>query len=98
MHAGISMTDMLTACTVGYVKKDLCLDLSQLEISAGGAYMPVVMKARSEDIVHLQLDSRLSTDLLQLALEKSVEGCRCMKVYLENAMKTYMKSQLEKDT
>lgn len=96
MHAGISMTDMVTACTVGYVRNDLCVDLSQIELGTGGAYMPVVMKARSEEVVFMQLDSRLSVDLLQQALEKSVEGCRFMKTYLEAAMKTHMASQLEK--
>lgn len=96
MHAGISMTDMAVACTVGYIKNDLCIDLSQVELGTGGAYIPVVIKARSEEVIFLQLDSRLSVDLLQQALEKSIEGCRFMKTYLETAMKDYMSSQMEK--
>eukprot|EP01039_Chlorochromonas_danica_P003182 gene3182-3484_t len=95
MQAGISMEDMVTACTVGYVKDDLCIDLTQTELGFGGAYMPVVIKARSEEIVFMQLDSRLSVDLLQQALEKSLEGCRFLKTYVETAMKTHMASQLE---
>lgn len=95
MQAGISMSDMVAACTVGYIKNDLCTDLTQLELGGGGAYMPVVMKARSEEIVFMQLDSRLSVDLLQAALDRSMEGCRFMKTYLENAIKVYMSSMLE---
>jgi len=92
------MSDMAVACTVGYIRNDLCLDLSQLELGTGGAYMPVVMKARSEEIVFMQLDSRLSVDLLQQALDKSLEGCRFMKTYMESAIKDYMADQLEKLT
>ena len=37
MEAGISMSDMMVACSVGIVRgPDLCLDLSQLESSSGG--------------------------------------------------------------
>jgi exosome complex component RRP41 len=95
MQAGISMSDMVVACTVGYVKSDLCLDLSQLELSADGAYIPIAIKARSEEVIHMQLDSRLSIDLLSAALEKSIFGCRYIKIYIENAIKEYMTSQLE---
>lgn len=90
MDAGISMTDMMAACTVGYVKKDLCLDLTQIEQNAGGAYIPIVMKARSEEIIFMQLDSRLSLDDLDSALAKCVTGCRKIKAYVESAIKKDM--------
>lgn len=87
------MYDMLAACTVGYVRGTLCLDLNQTEISAGGAFMPVVVKARSEEIVFIQLDSTLSFDLLEESMLKSVEGCRCIRLYLEGCIKKYMQNQ-----
>lgn len=66
MDAGVAMVDMISACSVGLVKNEFCLDVTQLEQNAGGAYMPIVIKARSDEIVFMQLDSRLSLDNLQV--------------------------------
>ena len=96
MNAGIAMSDMIAACTVGLVRNHLCLDLTHSEITDGGAYMPVVIKARSEEVIFMQLDSRLSFDLMEEALQKCVEGCRYVRTYTETSMKKYMAEQLEK--
>jgi hypothetical protein len=37
----------------------------KVEQNSGGAYLPVAVKSRSEEIVYLQLDSRLSVDQLE---------------------------------
>ena len=87
MDAGIAMFDMMAACTVGFVKNEFCLDLSQMEQNAGGAYIPMVIKARSEEIIFMQLDSRLSLDKLEEAMLKGVQGCKQMKKYLEGAIR-----------
>lgn len=96
LNAGISMSDMLAACSVGYVNNHLCVDLNYLEIALGGAFMPVVVKARTEEIVFFQLDSRLSIEYLQEAMDKSIEACRKVRLYLENAIKKDMIEHLEK--
>lgn len=95
MNAGISMSDMLSACTVGIVRDKLCLDLTQVESTAGGAVMPVVIKCRSEEIIFLQLDSRLSLDKLEEALKKTIEGCVYIKNYLEVAIRSFMSNHLK---
>jgi ribonuclease PH len=87
MDAGVSMYDMFSACSVGLVKNEFCLDVTQLEQNAGGAYMPIVTRARSDEIVFMQLDSRLSLDKLAEAMEAGVEGCKRTKEYLEVAIK-----------
>ncbi len=96
MSAGISMSDMIAACTVGLIRGHMSLDLTHTEIIDGGAYMPVVIKARSEEIVFVQLDSRLSFDLMKHALESCMEGCKLVRMYLETEMKNYMEQQLER--
>jgi ribonuclease PH len=96
MQSGISMYDLLAACTVGYVKNDLCVDLTQAEIGAGGAYLPIVVKARTEEIIFMQLDSNLSFEALQATMEKAVDGCRAIRQYLEITVKKYMLAQLQK--
>jgi ribonuclease PH len=80
------------ACSAGFVQKELCVDLTLVEQNAGGAYLPIVMKARSEEIVYMQLDCRLSLDSLDDAMQKSIVGCRKVKVYLENAIRKRMSS------
>lgn len=87
MNAGIAMYDVISACSVGMVKNNFCLDVTQLEQNAGGAYIPVVMKARSDEVLFMQLDSRLSLDKLSEAMEAGMEGCKQMREYLESAIK-----------
>jgi len=49
--------------------------------------MPVVMKSRSEEVVFLQLDSRLSVKDLRSALEVAIIGCKKVKKHLEEAIR-----------
>jgi exosome complex component RRP41 len=67
ISAGIAMSDMVSACSVGYVKENLCIDLNQVEQGLGGAYMPVVVKANDEEIVYMQVDNRLSLYNIEIA-------------------------------
>lgn len=96
MSAGIAMSDMIAACTVGLIRGHMSLDLTHSEIIDGGAYMPVVIKARSEEVVFMQLDSRLSFDLMKDSLSFCIQGCKTVRLYLEAEMKMHMQEQLEK--
>ncbi len=86
------MYDMIAACSVGYTKEKLCIDLNQMEQNMGGAFMPVVARANTEEIVFMQIDSRMSLDSLETALKQAVEGCKLVRGYLESAVRTYMSS------
>lgn len=90
MNAGISMTDMVVACSVGFVKQSLCQDLTNIEQTSGGAYLPIAIKARSEDIVFMQLDSRLSVASIEGTLGAAIEGCRKIRTILGGAIKESM--------
>lgn len=97
MNAGISMADMLAACTVGTLQRSsdkIAIDLTHQEIQNGASYMPLVLKARSEEIVFMQLDNCMPISILEEAMEKSTTACRYIKVYLETAIKTYMNEHL----
>ena len=54
------------------------------------ALMPVVMKARSEEIIFLQLDSRLPLNLLNSALVSAKDGCKKVRQYLDAAIRDSM--------
>lgn len=97
MDAGIALSDMIIGCSVGYLKQNLCQDVTQVEQSSGGAYLPVAIKARSEDVIFMQLDSRLSIDSIEEALRGAIEGCRTIKSILETEMKQAMSVVLERN-
>ena len=92
MNAGICMSDMVSACSVGYVKDNLCTDMTQVEQSLGGAYLPVVCRAHDDEVVYMQLDNRLSTDSIEVALQKALDGCKAARHYIETAIRAHMNS------
>jgi exosome complex component RRP41 len=96
MDAGISMKDMIVACSSGYVRHSLCCDLIQLEQSAGGAYLPVAILSKSNDIIYTQLESRLSVDNLESALELAVLGCAEIRRIIEAGIKGSIEHALER--
>lgn len=87
MDAGIAMYDMIAACSVAHIKNEFCLDVTQLEQNSGAAFLPIVTRARSDEIVFMQLDSRLSLEHLSAAMESGVEGCKLVQKYLESAIR-----------
>ena len=90
MSAGIGMVDMVSACSVGYVKEKLCVDLTMIEQNLGGAFVPIVIKANDEEVVYMQVDNRLSLDNIDAALQLAVEGCKETKNYLNAAIRAHM--------
>jgi len=87
INAGVSMYDMVVACSVGYVGQQFCVDVTQVEQNSGGAFLPVVIKAQSEDIIFMQLDSRLSLELLDDAMAAGIGGCKRVQAYMEAAIR-----------
>jgi len=94
MVGGISMRDMLTACSVGVLRDGarLCQDCTQIE-QGSGAYLPIAMKARSEEVVMLQLGSRLTVENLEAALLVAADGCQKIRTILEEGIREYMDSK-----
>jgi exosome complex component RRP41 len=90
MHAGVSMRDIAVACSVGMVQGRLCRDCTQVEQNSGGAYLPVALRGRSEEVLLINLDAKLSVDSLESAMQQAIAGCRMQRAFMENAMKEYM--------
>mmetsp|Transcript_1919 Transcript_1919/g.2005 ORF Transcript_1919/g.2005 Transcript_1919/m.2005 type:complete len:146 (-) Transcript_1919:93-530(-) len=97
MDAGIAMTEMITSCSAGVVLQNIIQDLTHLEQSSGGAYLPVAVKARSEEILFLQLDSKISVDQLQEVLVAAIDGCKKMSNILEIAIKESMTQKMKEE-
>ena len=90
MDAGLSMNDMIVSCSVGHVRDELVQDCNLREQNSGEAYMVVCMKGRSEEIIHLTLDSRLSADKLEEALEVAKDACKKLRTLMENRVKSHI--------
>jgi ribonuclease PH len=86
MDAGISMHDMICSCSVGYIRKEFCVDVTQTEQSTGGAFLPMVVRSRSDDVVFMQMDCRLSEVHLSDAMSAGLAGCKKVLAYLEAAI------------
>ena len=50
------------------------------------------MRARHEDVVFMQLESRVSTDYLGELLNAALSGCRQMKTIMTSTIKTHMET------
>jgi exosome complex component RRP41 len=87
VDAGICMKDMIISCSSGFVRQTLCQDLIQIEQSAGGAYLPVAMLSKSNEIIYTQLESRLSVENLEIAIQEAVKGCGVIRRIMENGIK-----------
>jgi exosome complex component RRP41 len=91
--AGVSLSDMLVSCSVGVIKDQFCQDCTMVEQTSGGAFLPVAIKARSEEVITLQLSSRLSLEVLETALHAALDGCRKIRAVMEDGTRTFIKYQ-----
>ena len=94
MSCGISMTDMVVACSIGIVNGKVCQDCTQVEQTSGGAFLPVAIRAGSEEIIMMQLDQRLSLDLCETALQQAIDGCRKIRQVMEKGMREHLEAVL----
>lgn len=78
-NAGIPLRDLLPACAVGKVNGRIILDLDKDEDNFGEADMPIAIMPRTQEIVLLQMDGRLSKEEFKTALELAKKAC--MRIY-----------------
>ena len=67
--AGVPMKDMISGVAVGKAGGVLCVDLGRDEDNYGESDIPVAFKARSKDIVLLQMDGLLTKDEISQVLD-----------------------------
>lgn len=84
MDAGIAMRDIVCSASCGMIKQTMCIDLNQAEQSMASFFLPMAIKARTSEIVFIQLDSRL-TGSLEHALSCGIGACMQLKSHIEAA-------------
>jgi len=76
IDAGIPMLDFVVACTVGCVDNIPLIDLNFYEEGSGTPDMPIALLPKSNNIILLQMDSKLPLDTFEKVLKGAVEGCQ----------------------
>eukprot|EP01121_Diplochlamys_sp_Union-15-3_P013887 TRINITY_DN4374_c0_g1_i2.p1 TRINITY_DN4374_c0_g1~~TRINITY_DN4374_c0_g1_i2.p1 ORF type:complete len:198 (-),score=9.84 TRINITY_DN4374_c0_g1_i2:13-606(-) len=76
IDAGIPLKDFVIACSVGCVDGIPLLDLNHVEESSGSPDIPVAILPKTNEIIMLQLGSRLPLDTLEAVLSLALEGCK----------------------
>eukprot|EP00850_Spirogloea_muscicola_P012453 SM000080S22968 [mRNA] locus=s80:475771:477276:+ [translate_table: standard] len=84
--AGIPMRDMVAACAAGYLDGTPLLDLNYLEDAGGGPDLTVGLHPSSSNILLLQMDSKLASDLFEKVLELAILGCKAVAAHMREAM------------
>lgn len=93
MDAGILMSDMVVSCSAGLIKQQICQDLTYVE-QTNGAFIPIAIKARSQEVLHMQLDSRLTISNLEGVMSSAIDGCKKIKDIIELGIKISMTESL----
>lgn len=89
--AGVPMTDIVTAVSIGKIDKSIVVDLikeeEDYEEGEGATDIPLAFISNSGDISLLQLDGKISVDEMKKVIETGEEACK--KIYIEqkNALK-----------
>ncbi len=82
-HAGIPMTELVSAVSVGKIDDKIVVDLikeeEDYEDGEGATDIPLAFLSKSEKLTLVQLDGRTSTEKLKEAIEAGKKACR--KVY-----------------
>ena len=74
--AGVPMRDLPVACAAGKVDGTVVLDLTSEEDKEGEADLPIAIAPRSEEILLMQMDGRLTYKEFEEALELAIKGCK----------------------
>jgi len=91
-HAGVPMSDLISAISVGKVSDKIVIDLNKEEEDheEGATDIPVAMNSEGE-ITLLQLDGNVNKNELFQALEFAKKGCSEIDVIQRKALKDFYK-------
>jgi len=85
--AGISMRELVSACSAGKVAGQIVTDLFDLEDKYGEADMPVALMPNLNKVTLIQMDGKLSREEFEKAFEMALEGCRKLRGLQTEALK-----------
>ncbi|CAG9773826.1 unnamed protein product [Ceutorhynchus assimilis] len=91
IDAGIPIKEYVCACTATLANNEIpMLDISHQEEVLGGATLTVAALPMSGKIVLMEMSQRFHLDHLPKVLNKALEGCKDIKVILDEAVKNHV--------
>lgn len=96
VNAGVAMSDLVVACTVGRVEDVFVMDVCALESAADRPQLTVAVMAHAKKIAAVQLDAKLpSVDVLAESIECAQRGCTQILRVIEHEIRQYSLNLLD---
>ena len=90
IDAGIPIKDYVCACSAGFVNETPVVDMSYLEESSGIPELITAILPQSEEVVLLEMNSRLHEDNLKKVLKQATKGCKDIYQVLVQAVRQHI--------
>ncbi|KAJ8303524.1 hypothetical protein KUTeg_019920 [Tegillarca granosa] len=90
IDAGIPLKDYVCACSASFVNDSPIVDINYLEESSGKPEIIVATLPKSEQIVFLEMNSRLHEDNLSKVVDTAVKGCKDVYQILDTAVRDHV--------
>lgn len=90
IDAGIPIKDYVCACSAGFVNETPVVDMSYLEESSGIPELITAILPQSEEVVLLEMNSRLHEDNLKKVLKQATKGCKDIYQVLVQAVRQHV--------
>jgi exosome complex component RRP41 len=90
--AGIPMKDIVAGCAAGYLDGQALLDMNYIEDGGGGPDVVVGMHTNLDNIILLQSDAKVSTEVFEEVMELASAGCRAVGEYMRGVVVEHARS------
>ena len=97
------MKDFVCSCTVSLLESttsglNVVIDSNYLEQSSGKPELTVATLPKTDEIVFLEMNSRLHQDQLFDVLDTATAGCKDVHQILEQCVRNYLSAAKQKQT
>uniref|UniRef100_A0A0K8R805 Exosome complex component RRP41 n=1 Tax=Ixodes ricinus TaxID=34613 RepID=A0A0K8R805_IXORI len=89
IDAGIALKDYVCACSVGFIDGVPLVDISSIEESNRGPELTVAVLPKSQQIVLLEMSSRVHVDNLEKMLDAAMKGCTDVHAIFDSRVKEH---------
>ncbi|CAM9919647.1 unnamed protein product [Ascophyllum nodosum] len=89
IDAGVAMSDLVVACSAGYLDGTPVMDLNYVEQALGGPYLPVAVLPAKDKILMAKMESRLPLEIFEEVLRAATDACQQVHNLLQAAVKEH---------
>ncbi|CAM9869715.1 unnamed protein product [Ectocarpus fasciculatus] len=89
VDAGVAMSDLVVACSAGYLDGMPVMDLNYVEQALGGPYLPVAVLPEKDKLLLAKMESRLPLEIFEEVLRAATDACQQVHEVLRAAVKEH---------